>query len=404
MTDETWVEMELERLRAQGLERQLQVMPDCRLRRDPAGAYSAFGAGASMPDVPRVLNFSSNDYLGLARAPAVVEAAAAALRRWGAGATASRLVVGTLACHAELETRLAQFKGYAAALVFGSGYLANVGTVSALVGRHDRVLADKLAHASLLDGATLSRAAIHRFQHNDVDHLLHLLCQKPGSGRDLIITESVFSMDGDLAPLRDIARVAQEHGAMLLVDEAHAVGVWGPGGVGLIGEGRLQQAVSVAMGTLSKALGAYGGFIAGSETLKRWLVNRARSFIFSTGLPPPCVGAVLGALDALAQNPGMGADLLRRAEVFRMRLQSAGFNTGGSVSQIVPVIIGDNQKTLALARRLRNQGILAAAIRPPSVPAGTARLRLSVTLEHTDEDLGRAADAMARAAREEGLL
>ena len=235
MTDETWMETELAQFRAQGLERQLQVMPD--------------SGGVFMLDGRRVLNFSSNDYLGLARAPAVIESAAAALRRWGAGATASRLVVGTLPCHAELETRLAQFKGYAAALVFGSGYLANIGAVAALVGRHDRVLADKLAHASLLDGATLSRATIRRFQHNDVDHLLRLLRQKPASARDLIITESVFSMDGDLALLRDIARVAQEHGAMLLVDEAHATGVWGPGGTGLIGEWRLQPAVSAAMWT-----------------------------------------------------------------------------------------------------------------------------------------------------------
>jgi len=390
MTNETWMDTELDQLRAQGLERQLQVMPD--------------SGGIFMLDGQRVVNFSSNDYLGLAHTPAVIDAAATALRRWGTGATASRLVVGTLPCHAELETRLAQFKGYAAALVFGSGYLVNVGAVSALVGRHDRILADKLAHASLLDGATLSRAAIRRFQHNDVDHLRHLLHQKSGSGRDLIITESVFSMDGDLAPLRDIAGVAQEQGAMLLVDEAHATGVWGPGGTGLIGEWRLQQAVSVAMGTFSKALGAYGGFIAGSETLKRWLVNRARSFIFSTGLPPPVIGAVLGAMDVLKKNPGMGADLLRRTEVFRQRLQSSGFNTGSSVSQIVPVIIGDNQKTLALARRLRGHGILAAAIRPPTVPAGTARLRLSVTLLHTEEDLDRAADVLTAAAREEGLL
>ncbi len=390
MIDETWMESELTGLRAEGLERELQV------RTDTGGAFMAEGR--------RILNFSSNDYLGLARAPQVVEAAAAALRRWGAGATASRLVVGTLPCHAELENRLAQFKGYAAALVFGSGYLANAGTVAALVDRHDRVLADKLAHASLLDGACLSRAAIHRFQHNDVDHLAHLLNQKSGSGRDLIITESVFSMDGDLAPLREIARVAQEHGAMLLVDEAHATGIWGPGGSGLVGEWRLQSGVGVAMGTLSKALGAYGGFIAGSETLKRWLVNRARSFIFSTGLPPPCVGAVLGALDVLKKQPGMGAMLLRQADMFRKRLQAAGFNTGGSLSQIVPVIIGDNQKTVAFARRLRSQGVLAVAIRPPTVPVGTARLRLSITLDHTPDDLEHAAEILAATARKEGVL
>lgn len=389
MTDETWMETELARLDAQGLERRLQVMPD---------------SGAFVSDGRRVLNFSSNDYLALARAPQVLEAAEEALRQWGAGATASRLVVGTLSCHARLEERLAQFKGYASALVFGSGYLTNVGTVAALVGRDDRVLADKLAHASLLDGAILSRAAIRRFQHNDPDHLAHLLRQKKAGGRDLILTESVFSMDGDVAPLRDIARVAREHGALLLVDEAHATGVWGPGGTGLISEWHLQQDVPVAMGTLSKALGSYGGFVAGSETLKRWLVNRARSFIFSTALPPACVGAVLGALDILAKKPGLGAELLDRAEKFRRRLQAAGFNTGASVSQIVPVIIGDNRKTLALARRLRDHEILAAAIRPPTVPVGTARLRLSVTLAHTSAELDHTADILALAAREEGLL
>jgi len=390
MTDESWMEADLDERRAQGLERQLQVMPD--------------SGGVFMLDGRRVLNFSSNDYLGLARAPEIIAAAEAALQRWGAGATASRLVVGTLPCHAELEARLARLKGYPAALVFGSGYLANAGAVGALVGRHDRVLADKLAHASLLDGATLSRAAVHRFQHNDVDHLLRLLCQKPSSARDLIVTESVFSMDGDLAPLRDIARAAQAHNAMLMVDEAHATGVWGAGGAGLVSELRLQAEVAVAMGTLSKALGAYGGFVAGSETLKRWLVNCARPFIFSTGLPPPVAGAVLGALDVLEKSPVLGADLLRRADVFRKRLQAEGFNTGCSVSQIVPVIIGDNYKTLALAHRLRNHGVLAAAIRPPTVPPGTARLRLSVTLLHTPADLDRAADILAAAAREEGLL
>lgn len=390
MTDESWMEEELDALGAQGLERRLQVMPE--------------SGGVIMLKGRRFLNFSSNDYLGLVHAPRVLEAAEEALHRFGAGATASRLVVGTLSCHAQLEERLAQLKGYASAIVFGSGYLTSVGTVSALVGRDDRVLADRLAHASLLDGAILSRATIQRFQHNDPDHLKRLLCRKHAGGRDLIVTESVFSMDGDVAPLRDIARVAREHGAMLLVDEAHATGVWGPGGAGLIGQWHLQQDVTVAMGTLSKSLGSYGGFIAGSETLKRWLVNRARSFIFSTGLPPACVGASLGALDILAQNPGLGAELLDRAEKFRRRLQAAGFNTGDSVSQIVPVIVGDNQKTLALARRLRDHGILAVAIRPPTVPVGTARLRLSVTLAHTPAELEHAADVLALAASEEGLL
>ncbi|MBI2441593.1 MAG: 8-amino-7-oxononanoate synthase [Lentisphaerae bacterium] len=428
MADESWMETDLSALRAEGLKRSLQVMPET------GGAFRAAGK--------RILNFSSNDYLGLARNRIVIEGAAAALQRWGAGATASRLMAGTLPCHEELENKLAQFKGYPAALVFGSGYLANLGTVTALVRRYDRILADKLAHASLLDGALLSQAKVRRFQHNDLDHLRCFLRQKPAGARDLIVTESVFSMDGDLAPLDDLARLAQEHDAMLLVDEAHATGVWGPGGTGLISKGKQQPArppaapvaqplragnathppatlarsdcglgsvaggpaVTVAMGTLSKALGAYGGFIAGSETLKRFLVNRARPFVFSTALPPACVGAALGALQVLRQKPGMGVELLGRAETFRRRLQAEGFNVGHSVSQIVPVIVGDNHKTLALARRLREQGIIAMAIRPPTVPVGTARLRLSLTLDHTPDDLDRVAEVLTAAARQEGLL
>lgn len=397
MTDESWMEAELAHLRAKGLERSLQVMAE-------TCACHALGVGAFLVNGQRVLNFSSNDYLGFSRNAAVIAAAAAALQRYGAGATASRLMAGTWPCHEELENKLAQFKGYAAALVFGSGYLANLGAVSALVGHHDQILADKLSHASLLDGATLSRANVRRFQHNDVEHLERLLRQQNAAKRTLIITESVFSMDGDLAPLKDISRVAQAANAMLLVDEAHATGVWGPRGAGLISEGNLQPAVTVAMGTLSKALGSYGGFIAGTETLKRFLVNRARAFIFSTALPPPCIGAALGALQVLEQQPGLGAELLRRAEKFRQRLQAQGFNTGHSESQIVPIIIGDNHKALALARRLRENGIIALAIRPPTVPEGTARLRLSLTLEHTAEDLDRAAEVLTAAARKEGLL
>ena len=360
--------------------------------------------GAFLSDGKRVLNFSSNDYLDLARAPEVRESAETALRKWGCGSTSSRLLVGTFSCHEELESRLARFKGYEDAIAFGSGYLTNVGTVSALVGRHDLVLADRLAHASLLDGAALSRAGVRRFQHNDVDHLSNLLRLKPSRGRCLVITESVFSMDGDLAPLREIAETALSNGAVLLVDEAHATGVWGPGGSGLTGELRLQDRVFADMGTFSKALGAYGGFVAGSATLKRWLVNHARSFIFSTGLPPPCVGAVMGALDILERERGLGAELLRRAGIFRGLLKASGFDTANSASQIIPLIIGENNRTLAFAARLRANGVMAAAVRPPAVPEGTARLRFSVTLAHNEDDLKRAADIVEAVAHETGVL
>ncbi len=384
MQTESWMPLALEELRAQQLERELQVMPD------PA-------------DGAPLLNFASNDYLNLARDPRVTAAAADALRRWGAGAGASRLVSGTWECHARLEQTLARLKGRPAALAFGSGFLASLGTVAALVDRGDRVVADRLAHASLLDGARLSRAELRRFQHNDVDHLVDCLRRAPAARRTLVVTESVFSMDGDRAPLAAIAAASQAHGAMLLVDEAHATGVWGPGGAGCVCAGGAPDGVTVALGTLSKALGAYGGFVAGSDALRRWLINRARAFIFSTALPPACAGAALGALDCLARHPGMGAELLRRAAVFRARLRDAGLDTGRSESQIVPLMVGDCGRALALARRLRGHGILAVAIRPPTVPAGTARLRLSVTLAHTPEALTQAADTIIAAAREQGL-
>jgi len=386
---EGWLEAELAALRRQHLFRE-------------ARAWPAAG-GRVCVDGRDTLNFSSNDYLDLARHPAVRAGAARALRAYGAGATASRLVAGTLPLHEELEARLARLKGCPAALLFGSGYLANLGTVPALAGRGDTICADRLAHASLVDAAVLSRAALERFRHNDVQHLDELLGKCTGGGRKLVLTESVFSMDGDLAPLREISAVARQHGALLLVDEAHATGVFGPGGGGLIREYGLEAEITVAMATLSKALGGYGGFVAVSEPMRAWLVNRARAFIFSTALPPAQAGAALGALDALAQQPDGGRELLRRAGVFRRRLQAAGLDTLRSASQIVPVLMGDNARALALAERLRSRGRRVVAIRPPTVPAGSARRRLSVTLAHSDADLERAAGAIIAAARAEGL-
>ena len=251
-----------------------------------------------------------------------------------------------------------------------------------------------------MDAAVLSRAAVQRFRHNDAGHLDELLGRCPAGGRKLVITESVFSMDGDLAPLRDLAAAAARHSTLLLVDEAHATGVFGPGGSGRIRADGLTASVNVSMGTLSKALGSYGGFVAVSAPLRAWLVNRARAFIFSTALPPAVLGAALGALEVLAQEPGRGAELLRRAAAFRTRLQAAGLDTLPSASQIIPIRIGDNARALAVAARLREQGLLVVAIRPPTVPAGSARLRLSVTLAHTPADLERAADLVAAAVRQ----
>jgi 8-amino-7-oxononanoate synthase len=387
---ETWMGEEQHTRRLNGLERQLTSWSHTGPRLDFQGRS--------------ILNFSSNDYLGLSRHPHVLKRAAEALQRYGAGATASRLVVGSLDCHDELEARLAGLKGYPAALAFGSGFAANIGLVGALVGRDDHVYIDRLAHASLVDAAVLSRAKIHRFEHNGSSHLDQLLSRTSGTGRRLILTESVFSMDGDLAPLVDIAHIAETHGAMVLVDEAHATGVFGVRGAGRIRAEGVEASVNLSMGTLSKALGGCGGFVACSDAMRSRVINHARTFIYSTAIPPVMVGAALGALDVMEQDPGLGERLLVKAEKLRSRLQDSGVVTGNSRSQIIPVMIRDNERALNLHRRLLEEGLLVVPIRPPTVPKGSARLRLSVMLEHTGEDIDRAADLILQGLQAEGIL
>ena len=375
MHHEGWVAVALDELRAKHLERRLRVWPDGR-------------GGEAW------LDFSGNDYLGLSRHPDVLAAAHRSLETYGAGARASRLMSGMLPCHEELESRLAEFKGYPSALVFGSGYHANVGTVPAVVGRDDHVFADRLVHASIIDAIVLSRAALQRFQHNDPEHLRQLLRKASSKGRRLVITESVFSMDGDCAPLAALAASATEAGAMMMVDEAHATGVMGPMGCGMVGELGLTGDVNLSMGTLSKALGSFGGFVACSASMRDLLVNRARAFIYSTALPPAAVGAALGSLDVLRRNPHMGEELLRRAAHLRELLRPEGIDMGKSTTQIIPITVGSSATAMALAEALRGQGILVVAVRPPTVPEGTARLRLSVTLAHSSADLERAASVI----------
>jgi len=390
MHHESWISERLRDLSKSHLDRHLQVYPE-------AGGRIRIGDRT-------YLNFSSNDYLNLARHPDVVAKAAEALRVAGSGATASRLVTGTLAWHEELEQKLARHKGYPCALLFGSGFLANVGTIPALMGKNDHIFADKLVHASIVDAVTLSRAKLYRFRHNDVEHLEQLLKKNVTSGRRLIVTESVFSMDGDLAPLQDIAHVAQRHGAMVMVDEAHATGVFGPKGSGIVRELGLEPLVNIALGTLSKAFGGYGGFVTCSKSVRAFLINHARSFIYSTALPPPVVAAALGALQVVEESSDLGAQLVNNATAFRNRLEEGGLNTGNSASQIIPVMVGENSKTLAISQKLREHGIIGVAIRPPTVPQGTARIRLSVTLAHTREDLERVAQVIIATAQGEGLL
>jgi 8-amino-7-oxononanoate synthase len=383
---EDWINPILEKNRQLGLERNARVYPAC--------------GGKIEIDGCEVLNFSSNDYLDLAHHPHVIERSRQALETYGIGATASRLVTGTLPIHEELEKRLAKEKGYPSALVFGSGYMANAGIIPVLTGRGDIIFADKLVHASMIDACKLSGARLIRFSHNDPQALRNRLEQAAGSiGRKLIITESVFSMDGDIAPLKEIAALAEEFGAMFMVDEAHSSGIFGPHGAGLIREQNLEHSVTVSMGTMSKAFGGYGGFAACSDALRQLLINSARAFVFTTAPPPAVIGAALGTLDVLDASPNLGACLQANAAYFRELLQNAGLNTLQSESQIIPVIIGENKKALAASEKLREQGIIAAAIRPPTVPEGSARLRLSVTLAHTVDDLERTANAVIQAAQ-----
>lgn len=332
------------------------------------------------------VNFASNNYLDLATDPRVKQAACAAVETWGAGATASRLLGGSHAPHAALEAALARLKGTEAAAVFPSGYHANVGAIQALLGPEDAAFVDRLAHASLLDGVRLSRATLRVFRHNDPEDLRAAL-SRSSARRRWVITESVFSMDGDAAPLPELAAAAREAGAFLYVDEAHATGVWGPGGRGLAqGAG----AADVCMGTLSKALGGLGGFVCGSRRLVSWIHNSCRSFIYSTALPASCAAAALKALDIAAAEPWRREKAWALADSLRRRL---GLPSGGA-GPIVCAPFGEAGSALDAARRLQAAGVFAPAIRPPTVPAGSSRIRFSVTAGHREEDVARAADAL----------
>jgi 8-amino-7-oxononanoate synthase len=372
---------ELERLRAAGLERVVRSL-----------AHSS-APEVVLPDGRVAVCLASNNYLGLAAHPEVTAAAADAAVRLGAGAGSARLVTGGLALHDELEHRLAAFKGTEAALLFSSGYLANLGTVAALVGPGDAVFSDALNHASIIDGARLSKAAVHVYTHSDAGHLDKLLAEWGGAGRALVVTDTVFSMDGDLAPLPELVEVCDRHGAILMVDEAHATGVVGPGGRGAVAHFGLEGTVPVIMGTLSKALGAAGGFIAGSESLCAFLRHRARSFVFDTALPPPTAAAALAALDVLEREPLRSERARWLARCMAEGLAGAGYPVPVPDAAVLPVVVGEPDAALALAGGLLDRGVLAVAIRPPSVPEGTSRLRVTVMATHTDDHLDLALEA-----------
>jgi glycine C-acetyltransferase/8-amino-7-oxononanoate synthase len=383
MTD---IARRLEELRDRGLYRRL------RLISGPQGP-------TVLLDGKPVLLLCSNNYLGLADHPAVCRAAADAATRWGAGAGASRLISGDMVPHRSLEERLARFKGYEAALLFGSGYLANLGAISALARRGEVVFSDELNHASIIDGCRLSRAETFVYAHGDLEHLAWGLREAGGRG-SLIVTDGVFSMDGDLAPLEDLARLARAHRCRLMVDEAHATGAVGPGGRGSVAAVGLGDEVDVIVGTLGKSLGSYGAYVCGSRELCDYLLNSARSFIFSTALPPPTVAAAMAALDQLESSPRLVERLRANATCFRTALAAQGLKPGGEAgTQIVPVLVGDPGKTMELSERLLAAGVFAQGIRPPTVPAGSSRLRFTVMASHRREELEKAARLVAGAAR-----
>ncbi|MGH2671911.1 MAG: glycine C-acetyltransferase [Actinomycetota bacterium] len=377
-------------------EQGLAIRP--RILEGPTGARARF-------DGRDVINLASNNYLGLANHPRMNAAAARAAEELGAGTGAVRSIAGTMASHRQLERRFAEFKHAEDALMFQSGFTANAGTVAAILDRTDVIVSDRLNHASIIDGARLSRAEIKVFEHRDAAHAEALLEETARPGRrQLLITDGVFSMDGDIAPLPDLVEVAERRGAIMMIDDAHASGVLGVGGAGTVDHFGLHGRVDVQVGTLSKAIGVLGGFIAGPHYLIEWLVNRGRPFLFSTSAPPAVVAACLEALDIIRDEPVRLERLWSNTRRFKEGLHDLGFDTGASETPITPVITEDEEATQRFAQRLFEEGVFTPAIVFPTVPKGRARVRTIVTADHGEDDLSEALAVFGRVGRELELV
>jgi glycine C-acetyltransferase len=386
-----YIAAELDALKQQGLYRHLRVLED------EQRADTTF-------DHQSVVNLSSNNYLGLTTHPRLRARAIAAIERLGVGTGSVRTIAGTMDIHVELERRLAEFKQTEAVVVFQSGFTANAGTVSSILTRDDIVISDELNHASIIDGARLSRATIKVFPHKDVDAARQLLRALPAGPRKLLITDGVFSMDGDLGPLPDLCALAEEFGCVMMVDDAHASGVFGRNGRGTIDHFGVHGRVDIQVGTLSKAIGALGGYVAGSRALIDFLCHRARPFLFSTSHPPAVAAACIAAIDVLLEEPEIIDRLWENTRFFKAGLQQLGFNTGFSESPITPVIVGDGALAMQLSDRLFDAGVFAQGIGFPTVARDKARVRTIVTATHTREALQFALDAFGKVGRELGII
>ncbi len=381
----SFLEQELQNLKEQGLYREPRTLTGEQM---PKAVY----------DGKSVVNLSSNNYLGLANHPRLIEAAVKATEKLGVGPGAVRTIAGQMDLHREFEEKLAKFKNVEACLLFQSGFTANSGTVSCIMGREDVIISDELNHASIIDGSRLSRAQIKVYPHADMDGLRTTLKEAEGR-RKIVVTDGVFSMDGDVAPLPEVVKLAKEFDAIVMVDDAHASGVMGRNGRGTVDHYDLHGQVDIQVGTLSKAIGVLGGYVAGPKKLIDYLVQRARPVLFSTSLPPAVTAAGMEAIDMLIEQPELIDTLWSNAEFFREGLKELGFDTGMSVTPIIPVIVGDERKAAQLADDLFEEGVFAQALAFPTVPRGTARVRTIVTAAHTREDLQFALDAFAKVGR-----
>jgi glycine C-acetyltransferase len=387
----SYLTTELNTLKEQGLYRKLRILED---EQKPKTTF----------DHRVVVNLSSNNYLGLTTHPRLRERALEATRKYGVGTGSVRTIAGTMDIHMELERRLAEFKKTEAVVVFQSGFAANAGTVSAVLGKDDVVVSDELNHASIIDGCRLSRAAIKVFPHKDMDAARTILQSLPSGQRTLLITDGVFSMDGDLGPLPALCDLAEEFGCIMMVDDAHASGVFGKNGRGTIDHFDVHGRVDIQVGTLSKAIGVLGGYVAGSRALVEFLYHRARPFLFSTSHPPAVAAACIAALDVLLEEPHIVDRLWDNTRFFQSGLKSLGFNTGSSEGPITPVIVGDGALAMKLSDRLFESGVFAQGIAFPTVAVGKARVRTIVTATHTRDELQYALDAFGKVGRELGII